>query len=180
MQKWCFSVRLVPTGQLLFVHPITDGGDVFLPCTYGYATTIRRAQGSSLDMGCVFFDHCYPPERGYAYVAVSRFREARFVYHFGKIRRSDWLPVGSGEDALEQTMRSNASGADDSEFDWSSDGECYTEATESSCGTEAQSSEDDGYGCQGDDLSSEDDGYGWQGGDLHDCGGEVYDDLDCF
>ena len=120
--RHCFILQLVPTRELVYVHPITDGGDVFLPCTYGYATTIRRAQGSTLDMGAVYFDHCYPPERGYAYVAVSRFREARFVYHFGKLRRSDWLPVGSGEDALEQTMRSNESAASDDEWDRSSYG----------------------------------------------------------
>ena len=45
-----FSVRL-SNGTLLLVHPICDEGRVFLPCVYGYATTIRRAQGSSLALG---------------------------------------------------------------------------------------------------------------------------------
>ena len=68
-----FIVRLT-TGTLVLVHPITVGDRTFLPCTYGYATTIRRAQGASLDAGCLYFDHCYPPDRGYAYVGASRFR----------------------------------------------------------------------------------------------------------
>ena len=62
-----FLVR--PTsGNLVLVHPIVTNDEVHLPCAYGYATTIRRAQGSSLDAGALYFDHCYPPERGYAYV----------------------------------------------------------------------------------------------------------------
>ena len=67
-----FLARLT-TGTLVLVHPITEGDLTFLPCAYGYATTIRRAQGASLDAGCLYFDHCYPPERGYAYVGASRF-----------------------------------------------------------------------------------------------------------
>ena len=99
-----FLLRLT-TGNLVLVHPIVTDGVVHLPCAYGYATTIRRAQGSTLDAGCLFFDHCYPPERGYAYVGVSRFRTRDGVYHYGRIRRSDWLPVG-GDPAEEQVSRS--------------------------------------------------------------------------
>ena len=65
----------------------------FLPCCYGYATTIRRAQGTSLHLGALYFDHCFPPEPGYGYVAVSRFRAASGIYLFGRIRRTDFLPV---------------------------------------------------------------------------------------
>ena len=86
------------------MHPIVTDGRVHLPCAYGYATTIRRAQGSSLAAGALYFDHCYPPERGYAYVGVSRFRTKLGVFHFGPIRRSDWLPVGEEKDG-EQTRR---------------------------------------------------------------------------
>ena len=64
-------MRLTGTGQLLLVHTITDGGDVFFPCTYGYACTVRKAQGASLDMSCLHFDHCSTPARGYSYVAAS-------------------------------------------------------------------------------------------------------------
>eukprot|EP00969_Alexandrium_andersonii_P004920 213362-Alexandrium_andersonii.AAC.1 len=67
-------------------------GFAYLPCVYGYATTIREAQGLSLQAGAIWFDHCYPADPGYAYVAVSRFRTRAGVYLFGKVRRSDWLP----------------------------------------------------------------------------------------
>jgi hypothetical protein len=68
-----FILRLT-TGVLLLVHPVTVGEDIFLPCAYGYATTIRKAQGQSLDLGCLYFNHCYPPDRGYGYVGASRSR----------------------------------------------------------------------------------------------------------
>ena len=91
-----FLVRLI-SGNLVLVHPIVTNDEVHLPCAYGYATTIRRAQGSSLDAGALYFDHCYPLERGYAYVGASRFRTKEGLYHYGPIRRSDWLPVGAGD-----------------------------------------------------------------------------------
>ena len=56
----------------------------FLPCVYGYATTIRRAQGASLDQGCLYFDQtgCKKkhPGRGYGYVGASRFRSRDGCY----------------------------------------------------------------------------------------------------
>ena len=96
------AILRLTTGNLVLLHPVSCGGDggFFLPCTYGYATTIRRAQGSSLSMGCIYFDHCYPPERGYGYVAASRFRSMAGLFHYGRIRRTDWLPVGP-EHAIE-------------------------------------------------------------------------------
>ena len=51
-----FVVRLVSSGTLVLVHPVEERGQRFLPLTYGYATTVRRAQGASLDMGCIYFD----------------------------------------------------------------------------------------------------------------------------
>ena len=47
-----FVVRLVGTGNLVLVHPMEEDGQLFLPCCYGYSTTIRRAQGASLEQGC--------------------------------------------------------------------------------------------------------------------------------
>ena len=47
-----FVVRLVGTGNLVLVHPMEEDGQLFLPCCYGYSTTIRRAQGASLKQGC--------------------------------------------------------------------------------------------------------------------------------
>ena len=98
-----FLVRLT-TGTLVLVHPIAVDDAQFLPCTYGYATTIRRAQGASLDAGCLYFDHCYPPERGYAYVGASRFKTKQGVFLFGRVRRSDWLPVVGGGHQAEDVI----------------------------------------------------------------------------
>ena len=69
----------------------------FLPVTYGYAMTMRKAQGSTLDIVVLWFDHCYPADRGYGYVGASRVREARLLALMGKVRRTDWLPVGENE-----------------------------------------------------------------------------------
>jgi len=110
-----FTLKLT-TGSMLLVHPVRTGERVHLPCAYGYATTIRRCQGSTLDMGCLYFDHSYPPERGYGYVGCSRFRTKANIYHFGKVRRTDWLPVGQ-TDPMEQTARGPDSIASDTEYD---------------------------------------------------------------
>ena len=92
-----FTAKL-STGGMVLVHPIRVGKQVFLPCCYGYATTIRRAQGSSLHLGALWFDHSFPPERGYGYVGASRFRSRDGLFLFGRIRRSDWTPVGPQKD----------------------------------------------------------------------------------
>jgi hypothetical protein len=107
-----FTVRL-KTGTMILMHPICGSNErAFLPLTYGWATTIRRAQGMSLTKGCIFFDLPFPPERGYAYVAVSRFRSRAGVFHFGRYRRTDWLPVGGV--STEQTARGLDSMSSDS------------------------------------------------------------------
>jgi len=108
------------------VYPVSFGGDVFLPCVYGYGCTVRRTQGLTLHHGALYLDgRIYPRPRGHAYVAVSRFRRALGVYHYGPLRRSDWLPTAQLED--EQTRPSELS-----PVDW--------EATSES------GSDDDGYG----------------------------------
>ena len=54
-----FLVRLT-TGNLVLAHPTcADDGRAFLPCTYGYASTIRRCQGSTLHHGCIYFDRLW-------------------------------------------------------------------------------------------------------------------------
>ena len=83
----------------------------FLPCTYGYATTIRRAQGASLDYVCLWFDGKFPPDRGYGYVGASRCRDSAGLYCFNRLRRTDWLPIGGGGDD-EQAERGSASDAE--------------------------------------------------------------------
>ena len=63
-----FTARLT-TGSMILVHPVSAGrADTmheYLPCTYGYATTIRKAQGVSLDYVCLYFDAPFRPDRGY-------------------------------------------------------------------------------------------------------------------
>ena len=90
-----FTARLVGTGNMVLIHPMEENGGRFLPCCYGYATTIRRAQGADMHHGCVYFDQLKrPAARGYGYVACSRFKSRAGCYVYGKLRRSDFLPVG--------------------------------------------------------------------------------------
>ena len=90
-----FTARLVGTGNMVLIHPMEENGGGFLPCCYGYATTIRRAQGADMHHGCVYFDQLKrPAARGYGYVACSRFKSRGGCYVYGKLRRSDFLPVG--------------------------------------------------------------------------------------
>ena len=92
-----------------------EGGERFLPCCYGYATTIRRAQGASLSLGCIYFDQQYRcAGRGYGYVAASRFRTRGGCYLYGHMRRTDFLPVG-GEGDDEVLERGYDSLSDDDE-----------------------------------------------------------------
>lgn len=44
----CTFVLKTDRGVMLLVHPVAQDGQVFMPCSYGYAMTIRRAQGSTL------------------------------------------------------------------------------------------------------------------------------------
>ena len=144
-----FLVKLT-TGNLVLVHPIHDKGLHFLPVTYGYATTIRRAQGSSLSLGCLFFNHCYPPERGYGYVAASRFRSKAGLFHFGRIRRTDWLPV-SGDETLEQTKRSCDSDNSDREGD---EEDAYKDLCYDSEDDDGNGGHDACRGVRGEDVSA--------------------------
>ena len=90
-----FVAKLVGTGNLVLVHPMREHGSTFLPCCYGYATTIRRAQGADLFHGCIYMDQLKrPAARGYAYVACSRFKSKAGCHLYGHLRVSDFLPVG--------------------------------------------------------------------------------------
>ena len=95
-----------------------DQGEAhFLPCSYGYATTIRRAQGASLDSGCLFFDHCYPPEEGYGYVGASRFKTVQHMFHYGKLRVTDWIPVQGLAYQRTRSMQSEASSDGEQDYE---------------------------------------------------------------
>ena len=111
-----FTVRLQGTGNMVLVHPMEERGERFLPCCYGYATTIRRAQGADLEHGCIYFDQLKrPAARGYGYVAASRFKTRSGCYLYGKLRTSDFLPVGPdlASEHLESGYESESSGASD-------------------------------------------------------------------
>ena len=83
-------------------------------------TTIRKAQGATYVHGCIWFDHTHPPDRGYGYVAASRFKSRSGIYLFGKIRRTDWRPVRDSkeDEADDENFRGDQSADDyDSEED---------------------------------------------------------------
>ena len=105
-----FTARLVGTGNMVLVHPMKDSdGGTFLPCCYGYATTIRRAQGADMHHGCVYFNQKKrAAARGYGYVGVSRFNTRAGCFLYGKLRRSDFLPGGEEleEEVLERGYES--------------------------------------------------------------------------
>ena len=80
---------------MVLLHPMEERGKTFLPCCYAYATSIRRAQGSSLDLGCLYFDQRrHHAGRGYGYVGVSRFRFRAGCFLYVKLRQTDFLPIG--------------------------------------------------------------------------------------
>ena len=90
-----FIAKLLGSGNYVLIHPMEENGSVFLPGCYGYATTIIRAQGASLSMGCIYVDQKYfCAGRGYGYVAASRFRRRGGCYLYGHLHRTDFLPVG--------------------------------------------------------------------------------------
>ena len=112
-----FTARLLGTGNMVLVHPMREAdGGTFLPCCYGHATTIRRAQGADLYHGCVYFNQGkFAAARGYGYVGVSRFKTRDGCFLYGKMRRSDFLPVGEelDDEVLERGYESLSS--DDSD-----------------------------------------------------------------
>ena len=86
-----FFARLIGSGNLVLVHPMQENGIRFLPCCYGYAATIRRAQGASLDRGSIYFNQPrFAAARGYGYIGVSRFRSRAGCRLFGYLQRSDF------------------------------------------------------------------------------------------
>ena len=86
---------LLSTGVRVLVHPITERGKTFLPCTFGYAMTTRKAQGATLDGAVLYMDMMFrPASPGYAYVGASRVKHHSQLFYYGTVRRSDWIPVG--------------------------------------------------------------------------------------
>ena len=83
------------SSSLLLANPLLEFvaalANTEVPVVYAYATTMRRAQGSTLDLVGLYFDR-KKADRGYAYVGVSRVKRMLDAYHLGFIRRTDWLP----------------------------------------------------------------------------------------
>ena len=106
-------------GLPILVHPVTQKGRKFLPVTYGWATTMRRAQGVTLEKVGLWFDRMLP-DRGYAYVGLSRAKRRADVFLMGKIRRTDWRPVGGegrpGEQTELSALSESSNGSDVSSF----------------------------------------------------------------
>ena len=87
--KWAFVLR-VDNGNKLLVYPLFNAGFLTLLlrlCMH----TMRRAQRANMKL---IVDHWHV-DPGYAYVATSRATTKAGVYHVGKLRRKDWIPVGA-------------------------------------------------------------------------------------
>ena len=110
--------QLIESGNMVLIHPMEEKGMTFLPCCYGYATTIRRAQGASLDIGCLYFDQKkHFAGRGYAYVGVSRFRTREGCHLYGVLRQSDFLPVGADKEEEHWERGYDSLNSSDSEYE---------------------------------------------------------------
>ena len=110
--------RFVESGNMVLIHPMEEKGMTFLPCCYGYATTIRRAQGASLDHGCLYFDQKkHYAGRGYAYVGCSRFRSRAGCHLYDKLRQSDFLPVGADKEDEHWERGYDSLNSSDSEYE---------------------------------------------------------------
>ena len=133
------SIIELTSGTRILLHPISVNGTAVLPCAYGYATTIRKAQGASLVAGALFFDHSYPAERGYGYVGASRFKTQAGLHYFGSIRRSDWLPRRERDG--QQVDRSIESESEDSQD--REDDENYQSSEDSRMSDDADTSDTD-------------------------------------
>ena len=121
-----------------------------MPFSYGYAMTIRRSQGSTLEMVTLWFDHKYPADRGYGYVGAPRVERAADLFFMGKIRRTDWMPVAGNVFGDEQDCRGSESKSDiaDSEDAHEDQGES-SESDENQVRTEIENA-------GGEDVESED------------------------
>ena len=65
-----------------------------------------------MDQGCIYFDQKkHHAGRDYGYVGVSRFKSRAGCHVFGKLRRTDFLPVGEDkeEEVLERGYYSKSS-----------------------------------------------------------------------
>jgi hypothetical protein len=164
LKKDVFVAR-TPSGVRILVHPVQYDGHHFMPFCYGYSMTIRRSQGSTLELVGLWFDHCYPADRGYGYVGGSRVRRASDLYLVGKVKRTDWLPVGGDAAGGEQETRGDdsASTSNDSDVgseDQGASSESCDDDYGASSGSEAAdmgASEEEDQGASGSELAENED-----------------------
>ena len=64
---------------------------------------------------CLYFDHVYPPDFGYGYVAASRFRTMDGIFLYGPIRRTDFIPAVARKRPGDFQMRRSALSDDEDE-----------------------------------------------------------------
>ncbi|CAE7859312.1 unnamed protein product, partial [Symbiodinium necroappetens] len=106
--------RSIDPGMLAFLHQVRERQpsrrelqQFFAGRIWGQAEATARAKawedqteksftfltGATLEGVGLWFDRRLP-DRGYAYVGVSRAKLRDSVFHVGKLRQTDWLPVG--------------------------------------------------------------------------------------
>ena len=70
-----------------------------------------------MDQGIYFEQKKYPAGRGYAYVAINRFRTRAGCHLNGNLRRSDFLPVGEDKEDEQLERGYHSLNSSDSEHD---------------------------------------------------------------
>jgi hypothetical protein len=158
LRKDVFIMKTFDNNMIL-VHPIRVDGQTFVPASYAYATTVRRAQGATLDLVGLYFDRkrC---DRGYAYVGVSRAKRRADVYLIGNVRRTDWLPVGEDARGGEQHYLSALS---------ESDSEGQSESSEHSSAFDSPSEDSGGRDLNAWAIDECDESSGSEFGEQHLC-----------
>ena len=92
VEKRTVFVRLV-NGNMLSVYPIYNHDATFYyPLIAGYATTIYKAQGKTLDHVTIWFDNnIISPGTGYT--AISRVRELKDICFLTRPKTQHFIPV---------------------------------------------------------------------------------------
>ena len=118
--------------------------------------------GATLDGVALAFDR-RRADPGYGYVGVSRCRSAASLFLVGRVRRTDWRPVGGDADA-EQVHPSSLSGDTDSEEPNTSDmDQCSSDTSERDRDDRSDSAES-AFLFQQQDSDDEDRCAGWEPG----------------
>ena len=84
LNKQTFVVEREDYVQLL-AHMVCDNAQTLVPAAHGHAMTIRRGQGSTLELAALHFDR-RKADRGYGCVGASRVKRKRDLFHARPIR----------------------------------------------------------------------------------------------